>query len=270
MLCCKQQKPKQKRKLHKVYTPQFFATPLNRPFLACFRYLCSFGGGGQQHQQQQPLRIFDDVIHLMNTSVSNKSNENNHRRCCFAKRAKNNQNQPQCLTIEKEVKKYGSFQPGTSFSARPTVLLRAFVPSTGFSIVFRAMLDSGATFSRMAGSLAEVLFANGATCENIWPVGGAENPFQKLISFDYRYISGLKLQSLEDGDEEGREISVGDNNSYHSGCPSISVDANAGPFFTERLPITLVLKKMAQLGLPMTRSGDQLGRTMWNTKTDPK
>ena len=173
------------------------------------------------------------------------------------------------LTNEELVKKYGLYKARLRFSACPTVLLRAFVPSTGFSVVFRAMLDSGATYSHMAASLAEVLLANGATAEYVWPVGGAESHFQRLISFDYRYISGLKLQSLEDEDEKGKEISVGDTNS-HSGCPSISVDANAGPFFTERLPITLVLKRMAQLGLPMTRSGDQLGRTMWNTKTNPK
>ncbi len=275
MLCCKgKQKPKRKRKSKQVPTAQFYDTPLNRPFLACFRYLCSFGGGGGggQHEQLQRL-VFSDVITMVTaccfSSSSFSDNSKSSRKCCFFPKW------PEiALTNEELVQKYGPYKARLRFSACPTVLLRAVVPSTGFSVVFRAMLDSGATYSHMAASLAEVLLANGATAEYVWPVGGAENPFLRLRSLDYCHISGLKLQSLEDdfGEEhqEAKEITVGED-SGGCGCPFISVDESRGSQFIEDLPITLVLEKMAQLGLPMTqRSGDQLGRTMWTTRNNSK
>ena len=40
------------------------------------------------------------------------------------------------------------------------------------------------------------------------------------------------------------------------------------PFTSDELPVNLVVKKMASLGLPMVESGE-LGKTMWS-KDEPK
>ncbi len=90
------------------------------------------------------------------------------------------------------------FSSWKTFSAEPTLLLRAIVPSSGFAITFKALIDTGAYCSFIQHDLATLLFNNGATCEYMWPFTSFM-PFFKMKTLHYRKINGLTLQSLEDG-----------------------------------------------------------------------
>ncbi len=138
------------------------------------------------------------------------------------------------------------------FVVCPTILLRAIVPSSGFTVTFRALLDSGADTSSITHNLATLLIENGATCEHIWPTG-FWLPFYNLVRFEYRKICGLILQSVE--------------NASIKMTTSIKID-ECIPFHEEYLSVNLVVKKMASLGLPMVELCE-LGRTMWS-EDEPK
>ncbi len=134
----------------------------------------------------------------------------------------------------------------------PTVLLRAIVPSSGFTVTFRALLDSGAYSSSITHDLATLLIENGATCDYFWPRKCCF-PFYKLTRYLYQKIYGLTLQSVENA-----SVKI---------TTSIEID-ECFPFHKEYLPVNLVVKKMVSLGLPMVESGE-LGRTMWS-EDEPK
>lgn len=149
-------------------------------------------------------------------------------------------------------KKTPPFSPQQTFSARPTVLLRVIVPSSGFAITVRALLDTGAALSSIKKDLAKVLFeSGGATCEYFWP--------RKVRSFTgglivrYRRINNLTLQSIGN---ESVKLAV-----------SMTID-EFFPHFVENLPVDLVVEKMDTLGLSMVQSGN-LERTMWSND-EPK
>lgn len=125
----------------------------------------------------------------------------------------------------------------------PTVLLRAIVPSSGFTVTFRALLDSGAESSFMTNDLATLLIETGATCEYIWPTA-TWGPFFKLFKLQYKKICGLILQSVENA-----SVKI---------ITSVIAD-ECIPFTSDELPVNLVVKKMASLGLLMVESGE-LGR----------
>lgn len=142
------------------------------------------------------------------------------------------------------------FFPVTKFVALQTLLLRAVVPSTGFTITFRALLDSGATFSSINHKLATVLFENGAECQLIQPVFSIKPFYEIQKTLCYRQINGLTLQSVED---ESVTIST-----------SVLVD-DCYSFSFDNLPVDLVVEKLASLGLPMVQlSPSNLGRKMWS------
>ena len=145
-----------------------------------------------------------------------------------------------------------SFNPQKKFTTRPTVLLRAILPSSGFTIIFRALFDTGASFSVIEHDLASLLFNNGAITEYVWPVL-VSKPFYKVKTLSYRKISGLTLQSVEN-----TSVNITTSILVDEYCTNIA----------EYLPVDLVVKKMASLGLLMVESGE-LGRTMWS-EDEPK
>ena len=135
----------------------------------------------------------------------------------------------------------------------PTVLLRAIVPSSGFTVTFRALLDSGAYSSSITHDLATLLIENDASCDYFWPKGWCF-PFYKLTKYLYRKIYGLTLQSVE--------------NASVKMTTSIKIDECFPFYIFDNPPVDLVVKKMASLGLLMVESGE-LGRTMWS-EDEPK
>lgn len=142
------------------------------------------------------------------------------------------------------------FVPVPTFVASQTVLLRAVVPSSGFTITFRALLDSGTTFSSINHELATVLFENGAECQLIQPVFSIKPFYEIQKTLCYRQINGLTLQSVED---ESVTITT-----------SVLVD-DCYSFSFDNLPVDFVVEKFASLGLPMVQlSPSNLGRTMWS------
>ncbi len=145
-----------------------------------------------------------------------------------------------------------SFSPKQTFSTVPIVLLQAHIPSTGFIVTFRAILDSGASSSIVSSKLATVLIDNGATCQYIWP-NVHSLVFWKVHPLLYRKISRLTLQSVE--------------NNSRTIVTSIKIEECIS-HFVDWLPVDLVVEKMASLGLPMVQSG-KLGRTTWSPE-DPK
>ena len=156
------------------------------------------------------------------------------------------------LDAQIEPKYTPSFLPPKPYSARPTVLLRAIVPSSGFTVTFRALFDTGAYRSFIDYDLATLLFNNGATPEYIWPVF-TKKSFYSVSTMGYRKINGLTLQSVED-----TSVNITTSILVDEYCTNIA----------EYLPVDLVMKKMAFLGLPMVESG-KLGRTMWS-EDEPK
>ncbi len=147
-----------------------------------------------------------------------------------------------------------SFEQEQKFTTCPTVLLRAIVPSSGFTITFKAMLDSGAESSLISFDLARLLIKNGANWEYVWPKIGCY-PFYELFTFHYRNICDLTLQSVEN-------ISV-------KMTTSIRVD-ECTPFFQDKLPFILIVNKMVSLGLPMIQSNERrLNDTMFS-ENDPE
>ncbi|KAH9397056.1 hypothetical protein TYRP_003360, partial [Tyrophagus putrescentiae] len=146
-----------------------------------------------------------------------------------------------------------SFKQEQKFTTCPTVLLRAIVPSSGFTITFKAMLDSGAESSFISFDLARLLIKNGANWEYVWPKIGCY-PFYELFTFHYRNICDLTLQSVEN-------ISV-------KMTTSIRVD-ECTPFFQDELPFILIVNKMVSLGLLMIQSNERrLNDTMFS-ENDP-
>lgn len=146
----------------------------------------------------------------------------------------------------------GDHEPPQRFNARPTVLLQAIVPSSGFTVTFRALIDSGGETSCIQSELAALLIENGATCEYIWPTL-FNLPFSKPPKFNYRKICGLTLQSVE--------------NASVKMTTSFVVD-ECFPFIGEALPVDLVAEKMASLGLPMVQLKELFGEKMWSEE-DP-
>ncbi len=140
------------------------------------------------------------------------------------------------------------------FSIRPTLLLRAVVPSTGFSVTFRGLLDTGATCSVISRDLATVLFEEGgASFEYIWPQYFFAPFHERPRRLQYRKVVDVKLQSVEDETTEWT-------------LPSIHVEECKPNMSGCHLPVDLLVSKMASLKLPIVSSAG-LGRTMW-TKSE--
>lgn len=130
----------------------------------------------------------------------------------------------------------------TSFYARPTLFLRVITPN-GFSIVVRALLDTGSTSSLITTQLATLLHKKGnVSIAYQWPflcglIDGSKQTY-------YRTLSGLQLQSVEN--EQGLTIDVFSDR--------FIIDERY-PYDEEPTPLlTLVAPKMASIGLPMISS----------------
>ncbi len=140
--------------------------------------------------------------------------------------------------------------PPKKCTVRPTLLLRAVVPSTGFSVTFRGLIDTGATCSSISRDLATVLFEEGgANHQYIWPEYFCFTFHERTERLKYRKVVGVKLQSIEDETAEWT-------------LPSTYVDECARNYSVWHLPVGLLVSKMASLGLPLVSQGG-LGRTMW-------
>ncbi|KAH9409431.1 hypothetical protein TYRP_010438 [Tyrophagus putrescentiae] len=136
-------------------------------------------------------------------------------------------------------------KPHSHFFARPTLLLRVITP-TGFSVVVRALVDSGASITSCSSELASLLLSNGASIRYTWPYSkklfnGYEQLFCRLV--------GLKLQSVEDESIQVQPTFV-------------EIEENK-PFAVEYTPMDLVTSKMASFGIQMIKK--PLNRTMWGS-----
>lgn len=137
----------------------------------------------------------------------------------------------------------------TNFCARPTLLLRVITP-TGYSIVIRALIDTGTSKTTVFSELADLLQKNGVTSQYSWPY--------EIITFDYVgqetcMLSGVKLQSLED-----ESIIVSTNAILVNKC---------APYDIDYTPVELLITKMASLGLKMVSK--PMRNTIWS-KEKPK
>ena len=140
----------------------------------------------------------------------------------------------------------------------PTLLLRLIVPHTGFTVIVRALLDTGCSYSFLSFALSSLLFREvGPYFRYCWP-----STSRLLIGKPrtlYRSLLGLQLQSLD------RQ------------CP-VTLDLTEHPFQVEERkinwwaqssePLNEIASKLAELGLPLiTRSSVPEGeRTMWTTE----
>ncbi len=140
----------------------------------------------------------------------------------------------------------------------PTLLLRLIVPRTGFTVIVRALLDTGCSNSILTFAFSRLLLREaGPYLRYCWPsatrlISGQTNTF-------YRSLLGLQLQSLD------RE------------CP-LTLDLTEHPFEVEERSIDWwtqspellneMASKLAKHGLPLiTRSSVPEGeRTMWATE----
>ncbi len=144
------------------------------------------------------------------------------------------------------------YEQPKKFTSCPTIFLQAIVPSTGFSVTFRGLLDTGATCSAITRDLATVLLKEGnASCEYTCPQYFFARFQKRPWSLEYRKICGLKLQSVEN--EEAPEWTL----------PSIYVDECTRNYLVCNLPVDLLVSKMASLRLPLV-SQRGLERTMWS------
>ena len=137
----------------------------------------------------------------------------------------------------------------TNFCARPTLLLRVITP-TGYSIVIRALVDSGSSKTLVYYELAALLQKNGVTSQYIWPI---ETVGYSGISQKTRTLSGVKLQSLE-------------NESIIVSTDSILVKEKI-PYEIEYTTVELLITKMASLGLKMVSK--PMKNTIWSNE-EPK
>ncbi|KAH9390779.1 hypothetical protein TYRP_006363 [Tyrophagus putrescentiae] len=138
-------------------------------------------------------------------------------------------------------------KPVKRFTVRPTVLLQAVVPFTGFAVTFRAMLDSGAYASFISRDLAALLLEEGgATEEYIWPafIDASFYPKHTLL---YRRLCNLQLKSVDEKAEEVVEQFT---------LPFVNVKDSI-TYWVERLPVGLLISKMASLGLPVVTQKSQ-------------
>lgn len=124
----------------------------------------------------------------------------------------------------------------------------------GFSVLVRALLDTGCSRSLLKTELANLLIERGALAVTYkWPERALLLTGHRQTL--YRSLSGLRLQSVES--ESGRTIDV----SSHP----FTIDED-DPFYVESTPLlSLVGPKLASLGLPIfCRRLLSLERTMWS------
>ena len=141
-------------------------------------------------------------------------------------------------------------KPVKNFTVRPTVLLQAVVPSTGFAVTFRAMLDSGAYASFISRDLAAMLLEEGgATEEYIW-LAFIDSSFYPKHTLLYRRLCNLQLKSV---DEEAEEVVE------QFTLPFVNVKDSI-TYWVERLPVGLLIRKMASLGFPVVSQRSQKRR----------
>ncbi len=148
-----------------------------------------------------------------------------------------------------------SLQNNYSYSAvRPTLFLRVIVPSTGFTVVVRALLDTGSSLTAIGTELATLLTEKGgAHLQYRWPrefllFDGDRQPF-------YRSLLGLQLQSVG---LQGEPVTA-DVTTHHF------VVEERCPFFMDEYPVcTEMASRMSELGIPLVTGSDVQGeRTMW-------
>lgn len=152
--------------------------------------------------------------------------------------------------IAKILKNFEDEDSPNIYAARPTLLLRVLTPS-GFSVIIRALLDSGCTDTLLYSELTTLLLSNGAHLRYRWPIKvfRSEGHFNSC-----RTLCGIQLQSVED---DMTTIS-----------PESWLLTKSCPYTIESTPVDLLIQKMASFGLPMVKTYP-MERTMWS-KEDPK